>query len=45
VALNGPQVERRVGLLRLAEHKLSTAAQALADIVIEVSSSPARASR
>lgn len=45
VALNGPQVERRVGLLRLAEHKLSTAAQALADIVIEVSSSPARAGR
>lgn len=45
VALNGPQMERRVGLLRLAEHKLSTAAQALADIVIEVSSSPARPGR
>ncbi len=36
VALNGPQVERRVGLLRLAEHKLSTAAQALGDIVMDV---------
>ncbi|WP_137819759.1 LysR family transcriptional regulator [Pseudomonas sp. 2FG] len=36
VALYGPQVERRVGLLRLAEHKLSSAAQALSDVLLHV---------
>ncbi|BAN49212.1 LysR family transcriptional regulator [Metapseudomonas resinovorans] len=34
IALHSPQVERRVGLLRLAEHKLSTAAQALSDVLL-----------
>jgi LysR family carnitine catabolism transcriptional activator len=37
LALNEPQVERRVGLLRLCGHKLSTAAQALGDTVMNVS--------
>lgn len=36
IALHGPQVERRVGLLRLAEYKLSAAAQALADVLLHV---------
>ncbi|MCY1213580.1 HTH-type transcriptional regulator GltC [compost metagenome] len=34
IALHSPQVERRVGLLRLAEHTLSTAAQALSDVLL-----------
>lgn len=33
MALEAPTVERRVGLLRLADHRLSTAAQALADVL------------
>ncbi|CAD5106623.1 LysR family transcriptional regulator [Zestomonas carbonaria] len=33
VTLVEPAIERRVGLLRLADHKLSTAAQALADVL------------
>ena len=37
LVLNEPQVERRVGLLRLSGHKLSTAAQALADTAMNVS--------
>ncbi|MNE88898.1 LysR substrate binding domain protein [compost metagenome] len=36
IALHGPQVERRVGLFRLAEYKLSTAAQALCDVLLHV---------
>lgn len=36
VALHSPQVERRVGLLRLAGHQLSTAAQALCDVLLHV---------
>ncbi|KFX68955.1 LysR family transcriptional regulator [Pseudomonas taeanensis MS-3] len=36
VALHTPRVERRVGLLRLAEHELSTAAQALSDVLLHV---------
>ncbi|NQD92793.1 LysR family transcriptional regulator [Pseudomonas sp. CrR25] len=36
VALSAPQVERRVGLLCLAGHQLSSAAQALADTVVEL---------
>ncbi|MBB2494769.1 LysR family transcriptional regulator [Aquipseudomonas ullengensis] len=39
VALNEPQITRRVGLLRLAGHKLSAAAQALGDTVMSVSCS------
>ena len=34
VALGKPSLERRVGLLRLAEHKLSTAAQAMSEVLI-----------
>lgn len=34
IALHGPHVERRVGLLRLREHKLSSAAQALCDVLL-----------
>lgn len=36
VPLDAPQVERRVGLLRLASHQLSTAAQALADVLLHL---------
>ncbi|TRX72733.1 LysR family transcriptional regulator [Pseudomonas mangiferae] len=36
VRLHSPQVERRVGLLRLAEHSLSTAAQALSDALLHI---------
>ena len=34
VALVGPPVERRVGVIALADHKLSTAAQALLDVLL-----------
>lgn len=34
LALNEPQVERRVGLLHLAGHQLSSAAQAMADVLM-----------
>jgi LysR family carnitine catabolism transcriptional activator len=37
LVLTAPQVERRVGLLRLSSHKLSTAAQALASTVMAMS--------
>ncbi|WPP01800.1 LysR family transcriptional regulator [Pseudomonas sp. HR96] len=40
VALEGPRIERRIGLMRLAEHKLSTAAQALQDVLIECATAP-----
>ncbi|KFK94846.1 MULTISPECIES: LysR family transcriptional regulator [unclassified Serratia (in: enterobacteria)] len=33
VPLTAPQIEKRVGLIRLAQHQLSTAAQALADTI------------
>ncbi|MCS3405891.1 LysR family transcriptional regulator [Serratia sp. AKBS12] len=33
VPLIGPCIERRIGLLRLAQHQLSTAAQALAEVI------------
>ncbi|MBT8764964.1 LysR family transcriptional regulator [Metapseudomonas boanensis] len=36
IALHSPEVARRVGLIRLAEHKLSTAAQALCDVLLHV---------
>ena len=36
VALGKPQLERRVGLLRLASHKLSTAAQAMSDVLLHM---------
>jgi LysR family carnitine catabolism transcriptional activator len=35
VALEGPVIERRIGLMTLADHKLSAAAQALRDVLIE----------
>lgn len=34
LSLNGPQVERRVGLLHLAGHQLSSAAQAMSDVLM-----------
>lgn len=34
VALEDPRIERRVGLFCLAEHKLSSAAQALSDVLV-----------
>jgi len=40
VALEGPRIERRIGLMRLADHKLSAAAQALQDVLIECTSAP-----
>ncbi|WP_300652957.1 LysR substrate-binding domain-containing protein, partial [Pseudomonas sp.] len=36
IALSAPRVERRVGLLRLAGHELSSAAQALSDVLLHV---------
>ncbi|WP_374981451.1 LysR family transcriptional regulator [Pseudomonas solani] len=36
IALGEPQIERRVGLLWLAGHSLSTAAQALADVLLHL---------
>ncbi|RAU47348.1 MULTISPECIES: LysR family transcriptional regulator [unclassified Pseudomonas] len=35
VALDGPRIERQIGLMTLADHKLSAAAQALRDVLIE----------
>jgi LysR family carnitine catabolism transcriptional activator len=35
IALEGPRIERRIGLMTLADHKLSAAAQALRDVLIE----------
>jgi len=35
VALVEPRIERRIGLMMLADHKLSAAAQALRDVLIE----------
>ncbi|MCG8907036.1 LysR family transcriptional regulator [Pseudomonas sp. DP-17] len=35
VALDEPRIERRVGLFCLAEHKLSSAAQALSDVLVK----------
>ncbi|MDB6050287.1 MAG: cynR 6 [Pseudomonas sp.] len=35
VALAEPRIERRIGLMMLADHKLSAAAQALRDVLIE----------
>ncbi|KAF1054336.1 MAG: HTH-type transcriptional regulator GltC [Stenotrophomonas maltophilia] len=40
VELDGPCVERRVGLLGLAEHKLSSAAQALSEVLLNDSEWP-----
>src|SRR5690606_37987063 len=40
VPLKGPQVERRIGLLRLADHALSSAAQGLADVLVKMSDWP-----
>ena len=37
VALDEPRIERRIGLMRLADHKLSAAAQALQEVLIETS--------
>lgn len=34
VALDGPCIERRIGLMRLADHKLSAAAQALQEVLV-----------
>lgn len=34
VALHEPRIERRIGLFCLAEHKLSSAAQALSDVLV-----------
>lgn len=35
VALEAPRIERRIGIMRLADHKLSKAAQALEEVLIE----------
>ncbi|WP_397452431.1 LysR family transcriptional regulator [Pseudomonas sp. NA-150] len=35
IALSGPRIERRIGLMMLADHKLSAAAQALREVLIE----------
>src|SRR5690606_40553075 len=37
VPLHGLQVERRIGLLRLADHTLSSAAQGLSDVLVQMS--------
>ncbi|EIK94090.1 LysR family transcriptional regulator [Pseudomonas sp. M47T1] len=41
VALDEPRIERRIGLMRLADHKLSAAAQALQDVLIQSCRQPA----
>lgn len=40
IALEGPRIERRIGLMTLADHKLSAAAQALKDVLIECAQGP-----
>ena len=40
VPLHGLQVERRIGLLRLADHTLSSAAQGLSDVLVQMSDWP-----
>lgn len=35
IALEEPRIERRIGVMRLADHKLSAAAQALMDVLVE----------
>ena len=40
IALEGPRIERRIGLMTLADHKLSAAAQALRDVLIECAQTP-----
>ncbi|MDE1164615.1 MAG: LysR family transcriptional regulator [Pseudomonas sp.] len=35
IALDEPRIERHIGLMRLADHKLSSAAQALQDVLME----------
>jgi LysR family carnitine catabolism transcriptional activator len=35
IPLEAPQIERRIGLMRLSDHKLSAAAQALMEVLIE----------
>lgn len=40
VALSGPRVERRIGLMMLADHQLSAAAQALREVLIECAHNP-----
>ncbi len=38
VPLEGPRIERRIGLIRLADHKLSAAAEALQAVLIDCAS-------
>jgi LysR family carnitine catabolism transcriptional activator len=40
VPLHEPQVERRIGLLRLADHTLSSAAQGLCDVLVNMTDWP-----
>jgi LysR family carnitine catabolism transcriptional activator len=40
IALVDPRIERRIGLMMLADHKLSAAAQALRDVLIEYAQRP-----
>jgi len=35
ITLDEPRIERRIGLMRLADHKLSAAAQALMEVLVE----------
>jgi LysR family carnitine catabolism transcriptional activator len=39
IALVGPTIERPIGLMMLADHKLSAAAQALREVLIEYAQS------
>lgn len=40
VALSEPRIERRIGLMMLADHQLSAAAQALREVLIECAHNP-----
>lgn len=40
LALEEPRIERRIGLMRLADHRLSSAAQALHDVLLAVLARP-----
>lgn len=40
LALEEPRIERRIGLMRLADHQLSSAAQAMHDVLVQVLARP-----
>ncbi len=45
VALSEPRIERRIGLMMLADHQLSAAAQALREVLIECAHNPGKTAK